>query len=930
MDGRSLVTHGVVCLSSVVTEDLVELGPVEAQVVPSLPCEVDIVLGLDVISKNGLVISPATDEFNGASVKFHHMSSRGTVAAAASPTFTITDADFVAKFSGGRWSINWNWKHDDVACEGGKGIAFASPQDREAFDEEVASWIDEGILVEHNPELHGEVCHFLPMFGVRQVKGENYKVRPVFDFRVLNSKIESHPGGATPLCADRLREWRQQGHSCAVLDLRKAYLQVHVDKSLWGYQAVRWKSKVYLLTRLGFGLASAPKIMTAIVEAVIADDPLIDQSVSNYIDDLFVNTGRVSVAQVRQHFRNWGLLTKDPEHLGEGQSVRVLGLRIDDKSQWQRDSSPPAVSNRGLTRRQAHALLGEWIGHFPVNGWLRVACSYIQRLTAYEKIGWDDLVSDEVLTKLHHIEQKIAADGDPAQGRWHVNQEAPMTVWTDASSLALGVALQVNGDIVEDAAWLRPTQDSAHINRAELDAVIRGINLALKWGKRELRIRCDSATVCGWLKAVIERTHNVKTTALGEILIRRRLDTLKEIIEQENLKISIQFVRSSENLADQLTRVPKSWLSPQTDDEVVAASALTAGKATIDDVRVIHERCHFGVDRTLELARERYGKNNVSKRMARKVVARCHQCARIDPASTNSWAKGTIVATEVWQRLAVDITHYNNRPHLTITDIASRFTIWRELRGESSAEVMHHLGQVVSEYGPPESIISDNGTVFRSRDMKEMLQTWGIENDLSCAYRPQGNAVAERMHRSVKRAARRSGRSIPEAVFWVNNTKGDRTATPYEFLFSASSRKPGITAVRKMIERPELAPPQVEDHYRDYDRNPFVVGERVYLRTPHGRCDVPWTGPHIITAVRSSVSIELDDDGVSRHISHVRSVPQSDSTLSNDSVARIEIGDDDDNDADMQTDSDNSPNQSNLRRSDRAPKRPVWWQDYVT
>jgi transposase InsO family protein/ribonuclease HI len=910
---------------------LIELGPVDAQVVPSLPGDVDIVLGLDVIYKNGLVISPIAEN-NMASVKFHHMGLKGTVADVTSPLKTITDSDFVASFSGERWSINWNWKHSDVECHEGKGITFASPSDRQAFDEEVASWIEEGVLVEHDPGLHGEVRHFLPMFGVRQVKGDNCKVRPVFDFRVLNSRIESHPGGATPLCADRLREWRQQGQSCAVLDLRKAYLQVHVDKSLWVYQAVRWKGKVYLLTRLGFGLASAPKIMTAIVETVMAEDPAIDQSVSNYIDDLFVNTSFVSVDQVREHFRRWGLLTKDPEHLGEAHSVRVLGLRIDKSYRWQRDGSPPSVvGNGGLTRRQAHALLGEWIGHFPVNGWLRVACSYIQRLTADEKIGWDEPVSDEVLSKLHHIEQRIATDGDPARGQWDVNQEAPMTVWTDASSLALGVALQVHGEIVEDAAWLRPKNDSAHINRAELDAAIRGINLALKWGKRELRIMCDSATVCGWLNAVIEKTHNVKTTALSEILIRRRLDTLREIIEQEKLKVSVHFVRSSENLADPLTRVPTSWLSPKRDEEVVAAPALTAvGNATLDDVRIIHDRCHFGVDRTLELARERYGKDKVSKRMARKVVARCHQCARIDPASTHRWVKGAIVATETWQRLAVDITHYNNRPHLTVTDVASHFTIWRELRGESSAEVTHHLRQIVSEFGPPESIISDNGTVFRSREMREMLETWGIDNDLSCAYRPQGNAVAERMHRTVKRAACRSGRSISEAVFWVNNTKGDRTATPYEFLFCASSRKPGITNIRKVIDRPQLSPSRVEDHYRDYDRNPFVVGERVYLRPPNGRCDVPWTGPHIVTAVRSSVSLELDDDGVSRHVSHVRSVPGNDNS---DNGVKIEFGDNDEHNltpTDMQADSDTSPSQSNLRRSDRAPKRPSWWEDYVT
>ena len=48
----------------------------------------------------------------------------------------------------------------------------------------------------------------------------------------------------------------------------------------------------------------------------------------------------------------------------------------------------------------------------------------------------------------------------------------------------------------------------------------------------------DSASVFGWLKSVIERTHKMRTRALGEMLIRRRLDMITELIEQEKLKIS--------------------------------------------------------------------------------------------------------------------------------------------------------------------------------------------------------------------------------------------------------------------------------------------------------------------------------------------------------------------------------------------------------
>ena len=38
------------------------------------------------------------------------------------------------------------------------------------------------------------------------------------------------------ICTEKLREWRRAGLNVSMLDLRKAYLQVHVHQSQWSYQ----------------------------------------------------------------------------------------------------------------------------------------------------------------------------------------------------------------------------------------------------------------------------------------------------------------------------------------------------------------------------------------------------------------------------------------------------------------------------------------------------------------------------------------------------------------------------------------------------------------------------------------------------------------------------------------------------------------------
>ena len=619
--------------------------------------------------------------------------------------------------------------------------------------------------------------------------------------------------------------------------------------------------------------------MTAIVNRILAADPAIQRAVSAYIDDLFVAEDLISANQVRDHLSAWGLEAKAPEWLGLAEGVRVLGLRVDSLLQWRRDGALPAASQPLLTRRQMHSFLGEWVSHFPVAGWLRVACALLQRATADDGVNWDAPVSEDTMVQFREAEALLNAQGDPAKGQWLVAAHAPMNVWVDASSIAVGVVLEVDGSVVEDASWLRPKADSAHINRCELDAAIRGINLALLWGRRKLTLITDSATVHGWLQAVVNKTHNVKTRALGEVLIRRRLDTLRDVIAEEQLDIDVRLVRSADNLADRLTRVPKSWWQKRW-LAVPAITVTTAPVPTLQDIRAIHDRCHFGVDRTLALAREHFG-DGVSRRMVRRVVLRCDQCAKIDPAVTFNWDHGSLAASDVWERWAVDITQVRGRPFLSIIDTASAFTMWRALRNELAHEIDEHLHQLFAMFGPLESLLADNGMVFRSQELAQLLREWEVALLLSCAYRHQGNGIVERVHRTVKRTVERTRGSVDEAVFWLNNTCGERAASPFELVFGARCRKPGVSTRRVVVERPPspLAPldSSASTHYQDCTRNPFSIGDQVYLRLPDGRCDREWSGPHRVTAVGSSVSVTLDDDGVSRHVSHLRRVPRSSS-----------------------------------------------------
>ena len=135
--------------------------------------------------------------------------------------------------------------------------------------------------------------------------------------------------GQSVVCDESLRRWRKLGENVTMLDLSKAYLQVHVNRELWRYQRIVHKGKMYCLTRLGFGLNVAPKIMTAIVRRVLSLRDDIKNASDSYIDDIIIDQSKVAVVDVIEHLAKFGLKVKEP---GSFDSARVLGLQLYNKN----------------------------------------------------------------------------------------------------------------------------------------------------------------------------------------------------------------------------------------------------------------------------------------------------------------------------------------------------------------------------------------------------------------------------------------------------------------------------------------------------------------------------------------------------------------------------------------------------------------------
>ena len=213
-----------------------------------------------------------------------------------------------------------------------------------------------------------------------------------------------------------------------------------------------------------------------------------------------------------------------------------------------------------------------------------------------------------------------------------------------------------------------------------------------------------------------------------------------------------------------------------------------------------------------------------------------------------------------WQRLAVDVTHYNRVCYLTCVDCGpSRFAIWRRIHDESATSIVAELEMIIRKRGPPEQILMDNGLSFRSTAIRKLLDKWHIQDIYRCAYRAAGNGVAEPNQRRIKRMAARSNNSVLDMVHWYNATPkyGTNSCTaPAAMTYKYSWRVP------TSLKESTIAIEDVDNRYK--------IGQEVFVKPPVPRCTTPW-GKGVVTEINSDNNVEVN--GISSTRSSLTRVP---------------------------------------------------------
>ena len=138
----------------------------------------------------------------------------------------------------------------------------------------------------------------------------------------------------------------------------------------------------------------------------------------------------------------------------------------------------------------------------------------------------------------------------------------------------------------------------------------------------------------------------------------------------------------------------------------------------------------------------------------------CIGCQHIKQGVARRYARGRMklfVATKPFEQLSVDIvgplptSHSKNRYIVSMIDKFSRYCMLVAVKDITALSVVKAIDKWITTFGPPKSILSDNGPQFISSIYKDYMDNHGgIKYKYTTTYHPECNGQIERLHRWVK------------------------------------------------------------------------------------------------------------------------------------------------------------------------------------
>lgn len=170
----------------------------------------------------------------------------------------------------------------------------------------------------------------------------------------------------------------------------------------------------------------------------------------------------------------------------------------------------------------------------------------------------------------------------------------------------------------------------------------------------------------------------------------------------------------------------------------------------IIDAYHISKTNHRGINETYEQIKRKYYWPNI-KGHVQNFINQCEIClkTKYDRIPLKLEMNLTPTPIKPLQIIHIDSITLEKNRFLSIIDSFSRYGQMYRVGGAQATEVADKLLDYFGHYGVPETIVSDNGTEFNNKIVKEILGLHKIKIHFISTQNPQSNGLCERFHSTM-------------------------------------------------------------------------------------------------------------------------------------------------------------------------------------
>ncbi|UYV61276.1 K02A2.6-like [Cordylochernes scorpioides] len=663
-----------------------------------------------------------------------------------------------------------------------------------------------GLLDEYKDVFKGN-GHLSYMYDIKISDKAEPKISPAR--RLPRALLQPKPSGKYRICIDprELNKWVLREHYTlpapenilaeipkakfySVLDAKSAFWQVLLSENTSKYLVMSTPFGRYRFFRLPFGISSAPEIFQKIMHKIFCDIP----NVVCHIDDLLI-WARESRLK----------LTLNKLQMATG-VVKFLGHTISQEGILPDQDKVRAIQNMQIpkNKQELQRILGTvtYLAKFIPD--LSSNTSNMRNLLKKDIIWNWNIAADQELNFI-----KTLLTSPPVLRHFDPNE--PLEPFADANKDGLGAILMQKEKPLSYASTSL-TSPQKHYSQIEKEL------LALYFGckrfhyflyGRKFTAYTDHKPLVSLVKKNFDQM-SPRLQRLSLYLLNYQFelkfipgksmipaDTLsrhflpQEQMEDKELDLCTQtFVLNVEIRDQRLTRLQEDTLNDKEccllkqyiltgwplhkknlpsnlkpywefkeelhewQNLICRGNKLLIPKTQRSDILKILHASHQGINNTIALAKGFIYWPGMNKEIE-ELINNCSIYQQTSRANLKEPMLPHQAPEYPWQKVGIDIFQIESSKYLLIVDYFSKYPEIYQLQDMTTDTIIRRLKRTFSNFGIPETLVSDNGPPFFSKEFQNFTRTWNIDHVTSSPYHAQSNGMVERTVQTLKKLIKR-------------------------------------------------------------------------------------------------------------------------------------------------------------------------------